>query len=797
MSAVLSIAWADLRQRKLQSAVIFIVLLLSSLSATLALSLLVETDAPFDHAFTAARGAHLVVTFAGDKVDSSQLAVTRSAHGVTAAEGPLPVTVAQAAIPVSSLGKSLSEQGAPTDASSNTPPSRIALFQIAGRDQWNTAVDRLTIENGRWVTSVGEIVLSRRAADHFRLGVGDSLSIQGARGQVKLTVIGIAAAMSPDTDDGWVLPGQVSALVGPRGSIDQEMLYRVTPNGTEDDLRNATQSITRGLPADAVAGSATYLQAKQDADSTSAVMIPFLVAFSVVGLVISVLIIGNVVSGAVISSYRDLGVMKSLGMTPSQVIAVMVLQIVIVALAGCLAGIPLGTLASQPFLRKTAHALGLPAPFTAAIPSMIAVLVTILAIAVLASVLASWRAGRQSAITAITMGSAPSHSGSRLGGWLSRLPLPRAIGLGIGDTFASPFRSITTTGAIVLGVATVVFALGLHLSLGRIAEDLIRDRSVQVTIGSRKVSRSSLDDHYVTSVIQQNPNTARYTAEASVDATVPGIAEPIPYYAYRGGSSWLGYGIISGRWFSSPGEVVAPSALIDQAHLRVGDHFTARINGRPVQLTLVGEILEGAESNLVLRGDWSTVAAVDRGLQPTDYEVQLHPGINPEQYAAVMQQSLPNAGVGTNESVDENTTFRLFNAVIAGLAVILTIISITGVLNTVVLSTRERAREIAILKAVGMAPSQVVAMVMGSVALLGAIGGCLGIPIGLLLQHRVLAIMGQVAGGTRIPPSAFDVFGLVLLPGLAIAGLLLAAAGSFPPARWAAYSPTAEVLQTE
>ncbi len=788
MSAVISIAWADLRRRKLQSAVIFTVILLSSLAATLALSLLVESDAPFDRAFAAVHGANLAMTFSGNNVDTSQLTATTAAHGVTAAIGPLPVTLAQAAIPVGSFGKSASG----TDA-----PPLIVPFQIVGREQWDTPVDRLTLESGRWVQSDGEIVLSRQAVDRFRFSVGDSLTIQSGQGPVDLTVVGIAAAITPDTDDAWVLPSQVPALVSSQGTIDQEMLYRVSPNGTEQDLRDATQSIVKGLPSGVVVNSDNYLQAKQNADSTAAVMIPFLVAFSIVGLVIAVLIIGNVVSGAVISSYRDLGIMKTLGMTPGQVILVMVLQIVVVALVGCLAGIPLGTLASQPFLRKTAHALNLPAPFTAAIPSMIAVLLAILVVAVLVSILASWRAGQQSAVAAITMGSSPSRTGSRLGSWLSRVPLPRALGLGIGDTFASPFRSITTTGAIVLGVATVVFALGLHLSLGRIAEDLIRDSSVQVTIGRQKGSLGSLDDQHVTNAIQQNTGTARYTSEASVDATVPGIAEPIPFDAYRGDSGWLGYGIISGRWFAAPGEVVAPSALMDQTHLHIGDRFTAQIKGQPVQLTLVGEILEGANENLLLRGDWSTLAAVDPSVQPTDYEIQLHPGVDPEQYAATMHQTLGNVGVGTTESVDANTTFRLFNSVIAGLAVILTIISVVGVLNTVVLSTRERAREIAILKAVGMAPSQVVAMVIGSVVLLGAIGGGLGIPIGLLLQHEVLSIMGQVAGGTRIPPRALDVFGAVLLPGLAIIGLLLAAVGAFLPARWAAYSPTAEMLQAE
>jgi putative ABC transport system permease protein len=70
-------------------------------------------------------------------------------------------------------------------------------------------------------------------------------------------------------------------------------------------------------------------------------MIPFLVAFSVFALVISVLIISNVVSGSVISGYREIGILKTLGMTPAQVINVLTLQIVLTAFAGCLIGVPL------------------------------------------------------------------------------------------------------------------------------------------------------------------------------------------------------------------------------------------------------------------------------------------------------------------------------------------------------------------------------------------------------------------------------------------------------------------------
>jgi energy-coupling factor transporter ATP-binding protein EcfA2 len=64
MGALSRTAAAGLRRRRLQSIVLAAVLLLSSAAGTLALSILVESRAPFDTAFTAANGAHLVIDYA-------------------------------------------------------------------------------------------------------------------------------------------------------------------------------------------------------------------------------------------------------------------------------------------------------------------------------------------------------------------------------------------------------------------------------------------------------------------------------------------------------------------------------------------------------------------------------------------------------------------------------------------------------------------------------------------------------------------------------------------------------------
>ena len=81
-------------------------------------------------------------------------------------------------------------------------------------------------------------------------------------------------------------------------------------------------AITRALPAGAVANCASWLTAQSQSEGNGAIMEPFVLAFALIGLVMAVLIVGNVISGAVVAQYQRIGVLKSLGLTPAQVVAV-------------------------------------------------------------------------------------------------------------------------------------------------------------------------------------------------------------------------------------------------------------------------------------------------------------------------------------------------------------------------------------------------------------------------------------------------------------------------------------------
>jgi putative ABC transport system permease protein len=119
-----------------------------------------------------------------------------------------------------------------------------------------------------------------------------------------------------------------------------------------------------------------------------------------------------------------------------------------------------------------------------------------------------------------------------------------------------------------------------------------------------------------------------------------------------------------------------------------------------------------------------------------------------------------------------------------------------GVLNSVVLDTRERVHDLGVCKAIGMSPRQTVAMVLASVVGLGTVGGIIGVPAGVALHDYILPLMGQAAG-TRLTPHITSVYHAQSLLLLGLAGVAIAVLGAMLPAGWAARARTATALRTE
>ncbi len=158
-------ALADLRRRRLQAFVVTTVLLLATGAATVALDMLLEAQAPYDQAFAAANGAHLVVDYSTDPSPREPSQRLGRSRPVTASAGPWPVAPADVA------GASrLAEKGAAL---------RHRRWLFAGRSDPGGPVDRITLSAGRWWQRPGEVVMSQTSPAH-RCSVGDTITLRQA-----------------------------------------------------------------------------------------------------------------------------------------------------------------------------------------------------------------------------------------------------------------------------------------------------------------------------------------------------------------------------------------------------------------------------------------------------------------------------------------------------------------------------------------------------------------------------------------------------------------------------------------
>lgn len=125
--------------------------------------------------------------------------------------------------------------------------------------------------------------------------------------------------------------------------------------------------------------------------------------------------------------------------------------------------------------------------------------------------------------------------------------------------------------------------------------------------------------------------------------------------------------------------------------------------------------------------------------------------------------------------------------------VLLIAVAALGVFHTVLLTVRERRRDLGVLRSIGMTPRQVMAMTVTSVTALGAVGGLLGIPFGMAAHRLLVDNVGYVV----FPESMKDVWDAPDLAGLALAGIVIAVLGALIPAHSAARLTIARVLHNE
>ncbi|WP_326578699.1 FtsX-like permease family protein [Actinacidiphila glaucinigra] len=788
MSALGTVVRSGVGRRRVQTLVIGLATMMAVAASVLGGSLLVVSGAPFDDAFAGQHGAHLSFRFDAGKVSAEQLSRSEDAEGVSGAAGPFRTATV-------------------TPRSDGAGPGWP--ITVVGRGDPGREVDEVTLLDGRWPAHSGEIALS--ADSSLIPTMGMEVVFPDLPGGPTLTVVGVARSVT-QTADAWVVPSQMPALTEP-GSGGYQMLYRFTDAGTAARITAGAGAVTRSLPQGAAVGRQSWLTVKQTVERDTALYVPFLMAFGALGLVMSVLIVGNVVASAVGTGTRRIGILKAVGFTPSQVVRAYVGQALIPAAVGTALGVLAGHLLAVPVLAETEEVYGTSSLAIAPWVDL-AVSAGVLGLVAATAWAGAWRAGRLRTVDALAVGrNAPAGRGRWVARLAGRLPLPQPIALGLARPFARPARALAMGAAVLFGAVAVTFTVGTGASLGQVTKARAHD-AADVTVpapppdfgpqgpgsarGSGPERQPKADPAAVAAVIGADTATGKHYSAAKVRATVSGLTGTVDVIAFTGDASWGGYTMVSGRWIGRPGEAVVPTPFLAATGTRIGDTVTLNGLAAPVTVRIVGEVLDPRNDGMQVFTDASTLEAAHPDLTETSHHIAVRPGTDVSGYVDALNRDLKPLGVtartgGLGNGGDMVVTL---NALSVTLTLMLVAVAALGVLNGVLLDTRERVRELGVHKALGMTPRQTIAMVITSVVVTGLVAGALGVPLGVALHGRVIPAMGDSVG-LRLPDSVIAVYHAAELLPLALGGLLIAALGALLPAGWAARTRTATALRTE
>ncbi|MBL8248475.1 MAG: ABC transporter permease, partial [Candidatus Competibacter sp.] len=114
------------------------------------------------------------------------------------------------------------------------------------------------------------------------------------------------------------------------------------------------------------------------------------------------------------------------------------------------------------------------------------------------------------------------------------------------------------------------------------------------------------------------------------------------------------------------------------------------------------------------------------------------------------------------------------------------LVAVVGVLSALLALQLERAREFAVLRAIGMTTAEIGGLVSLQTGFMGAAAGLLAIPTGLLLAAVLIFVINRRAFGWSLP---FQVDPLLLLETLALAIIAALLAGLYPIWRMARARP--------
>ncbi|MFC4784410.1 FtsX-like permease family protein [Nocardioides sp. MAHUQ-72] len=703
----------ELRGRRLRAMLVLLgVVALAAAAIVAGLSTQQQAGSRWDAAFAQSNGAHVTITsdgpaalrrVAADRRVAARSAAYAVAFGVEVLRGRAVV-------------------------------GETVVLRMSDRSRPDIA--RPLLRDGRWGSegAADEAVVDRAFALDEGISLGDRLTLRQGGRSVTVTVVGQAINLRdtfyPDGDATvWLDPAGFDALAP--GAGERTVFLRLhDPDAAEAFVSDVSGSV----------GTSDWRDTRTDVLRAGSVFATFLRALGGFVMVAAAIVVAGSVATRVLARRRDIGLLKAVGATPAQVTAAVVLAHVLVAGVGVLLGWLLGGWLSGKLQLGVAEVLGSAGP----VFDPVALLITLVVVEVLvvaATVLPARRAGRIP--TTVALAPVPPTRGhrSRLAAFGERLGLGPVVVAGLRDAFAQPARATMTALALGVAVVGVVVTAGFSRTIDSVIGDpAVTGEPEEVRVFPAEGAPRGV----VPRALDREAGVRSWFTETGSEATLG--EEQFLANAVGGDIEDAGFVVRQGRMIRHRGETVTGYGFLQRFGVEVGDRIAVRVEGHPLTLTIVGWYSETEEAGEMLMYPFADAAALDSGVRPESYRVDLAPGADRAEVAGSLTQALgPAARVEAvpQENADVVDPFLLAVDLISGLVILVALANLAATLALVV---RQRARDLAVLRAVGFTPRQAVAVVATDGVVLALLAVAVGLPLGWVLSGAANDAVGAQIG---------------------------------------------------
>ena len=710
---------------------------------------------------------------------------------------------------IQAFARIIGKDGKPIGSGGQGPPTFGSVGEEFTGALWSTA-------QGRWPTGPTEVVIDEASAKAGKYILGDSVKVVAQSGSREFTLVGIASYGDVRSPGGatFALFDSVTAaefLTQP-GFIDAIL---VSGDGSVSDAK-LSQAIQNALPTtgktETLTGAEITLETQDQIGSALDFFGILLKTFSFIALGVGCFVIYNVFSISAAQRQRENALLRAIGASRKQITRAMLIESVVVGLIGSIVGVVAG-IGLSVSLTALLRALNIDLPSSGLVVSQNTITSTIvigLIVTVLSAILPARRAGKVPPLAAMraTALEIAEPGRKRLITGLLSIALGLAI---IGAVVAGASNNYLGIGILFVFIGTIVLgpiiARPVALFLGRPAA---RFRGVTGTMARQNSARNPKRTSRTASPVLIG--VALVTAVTALAASIKGQIDDVFSAQFKGdyaiSTDARGFGGLS------PSLAVDLNKL-PQVEKATGFGFlTVKVDGRGQYVTTINpETIDGLWNIGLINATYSDLKtsnmfvsekvakkrniAIGSVLQTTFGDGSTRPltvagiYVNNEIGDYIANSQLVDGSaiimfdigvyILTKENVDKVEAFAALDAavkkygqgelltkqeyinkqsgqvnqllgLIYGLLMLSVIISIVGIIITLLLSVFERQRELGLLRAVGMTRSQVRTTVRWESVITSLLGAVLGIILGIGLGWIIVfALKDQGLTSFKLP----------------------------------------------